>query len=400
MSRYLVKLKPVGAFFFGGERIFSFYEKGMKFKNNIIKSREFPQQTSILGMIRKEILVLNKLIREKWDYKPEQKGKIKKLIGEKSFDIAGSNEDFGIINSISPVFIVEEIDGVDRFLIKVPKDHNQNKNYNNYVPLKFNDDKGNCLKVKTDLSKEVYLPIDFDAKKGLSDDFVDIEKGNIISRDKVFIKDSSIGIRLDEKHIAQENSLFRLEKYKFNYDKDYEKENKCFAFILDIEDDKESNTSFENYRNVVALGGEGSYFSISLEKITFDIKEKINFVDKQKVSFIIEEKMPCEKEQLLDKKEIYKIILLSDTYISKRVYEENCMYSISKRIDFRSLKSENYNENKQKGNAYYNRFDKSKNRYSFLEKGSVLFAYKTGYDELLKSINNSKLQKIGYNIFI
>ncbi|MCS4454093.1 hypothetical protein JTT00_01775 [Clostridium botulinum] len=57
MSKYLVKLKPVDSFFFGGEKVFDFYDGKKPLKNNIVKSREFPQQTSILGMIRKEILV-------------------------------------------------------------------------------------------------------------------------------------------------------------------------------------------------------------------------------------------------------------------------------------------------------------------------------------------------------
>lgn len=402
MSKYLVKLKPVEAFFFGGERVFSFYEEGTELKNNIIKSREFPQQTSILGMIRKEILVLNKCIKEKWNYNAKEKEENIKLIGEKSFNLIDENEDFGIINSISPVFIIEETKGSDKFLVKIPKDHNISNNSKEYTPFKFNDDKANCLKVRTNLSKEVYLPIDFNAKKGLSEDFIDAQTGDIVRKDEIFVRDCSIGIRLDESHKTEDNSLFRLEKYKFNYDKDYERGNKCFAFILDIQDEKEASKTFENYKNVVTLGGEGSHFFISFEKVNFDIKDKINFIDKQKESFNIEEKVSFENGQEIDTKEIYKMILLSDTYIDKQIYEENCTYSISKKIDFRSLKSENYNEikNKDKDSEYYKRFEKSKSKYSLLEKGSVLFATKDNYDKLVKNINNSKFQKIGYNIFI
>ncbi|MCS4478152.1 CRISPR-associated protein Cmr3 [Clostridium botulinum] len=346
MSKYLVKLKPVDSFFFGGEKVFDFYDGKKPLKNNIVKSREFPQQTSILGMIRKEILVLNSCIREKWDYSKDQQKENNKLIGERSFNITDKNEDFGIINSISPVFIIEETKVSDKFLIKIPKDHNVNDSLNKYNPFKFNNDKGNCLKVKTNLVKEVYLPIDFEAKKGLSEDFIDIKTGDIVSKNKVFIRDCSIGIKLDENHKTKDNSLFRLEKYKFKYDNRYERADKCFAFILDVEEEK-GKITFENYKNIITLGGEGSHFFISFEKVNFDIKEKIDFINKEKNSFTIKERVrvATNKEEIKETKLIYKIILLSDTYISKDIYEKNCNYSISTKIDFRNLCSDNYCKN-------------------------------------------------------
>ncbi|MBA4509568.1 CRISPR-associated protein Cmr3 [Clostridium sporogenes] len=399
MSRYLVKLKPVDSFFFGGEKVFDFYDGKKPLKNNIVKSREFPQQTSILGMIRKEILVLNSCIKEKWDYSKEQQKENNKLIGGRSFNITDENQDFGIINSVSPVFIIQETKGSDKFLIKIPKDHNVNNRHDKYSPFKFNDDKGNCLKVKTNLAEEVYLPIDFEAKKGLSEDFIDIQTGDIVSKNKVFIRDCSIGIRLDKNHKTKDNSLFRLEKYKFNYDNNYERADKCFAFILDVEDGKEKNI-FEDYKNIVTLGGERSHFFISFEKVNFDIKDKINFINKEKNDFTIKEgiSVSTNKEEIKETKRIYQIILLSDTYISKDIYEKNCNYSISTKIDFRNLCSDNYCKNKDE--YHYKRLKKSDSKYSLLEKGSVLFATKENYDRLIKNINNSKFQKIGYNIFI
>ncbi|BAQ13949.1 putative CRISPR-associated protein [Clostridium botulinum] len=399
MSRYLVKLKPVDSFFFGGEKGFGFNNGKEPLQNNIVKSREFPQQTSILGMIRKEILVLHGYLKEKWDYNDDEKEKNYKLIGKQSFSIDGENQDFGIINSISPVFIIQETKGSDKFLIKIPKDHNVNNRHNKYNPFKFNNDKGNCLKVKTNLAEEVYLPIDFEAKKGLSEDFIDIQTGDIVSKNKVFIRDCSIGIRLDENYKTKDNSLFRLEKYKFNYDNNYERADKCFAFILDVEDGKEKNI-FEDYKNIVTLGGEGSHFFISFEKVNFDIKDKINFINKEKNDFTIKEgiSVSTNKEEIKETKRIYQIILLSDTYISKDIYQKNCNYSISTKIDFRNLCSDNYCKNKDE--YYYKRLKKSDSKYSLLEKGSVLFATKDNYDRLIKNINNSKFQKIGYNIFI
>ncbi|WP_251862252.1 type III-B CRISPR module-associated Cmr3 family protein [Clostridium sp. Marseille-Q2269] len=397
MNRYLVKLKPADSFFFGGEKGFGFNDGKGSLENNIVKSREFPQQTSILGMIRKELLVLHGYLKEKWDYYDHEKKKNHKLVGKESFSIAGENQDFGIVNGISPVFIIEETKGSDKFLIRIPKDHNLNNNSDKYNPLRFNDDKDNCLKVKTNFAEEVYLPIDFDAKKGLSEDFIDIETGHIVDKNKVFIKDCSIGIRLDKNHKTEANSLFRLEKYKFSYDSKYGRADKCFAFILDVE---EEEFTFENHKNIITLGGEGSHFFISFEKVNFNIKDKIRFIDKEKNGFTIKERisLPNNEKEIKKAKQVYKIILLSDTYISKDIYEKNCSYAISTKIDFKSLCSDNYCKNKNK--HYYNRFDRSESKYSLLEKGSVLFAAKDNYDKLIENINNSKFQKIGYNIFI
>lgn len=385
MSKYLVKLKPIETFFFGGERVLNFYKDELK--NNIVKSREFPQQTSILGMIRKEILVLNGLIKEKWDYSSKEKEQIENLIGKKSFNIRDKNQDFGIIKKISPVFIIEEKENRDRVLIKIPKDHKKSKDSSQYTPFKFNNDKGDCLSVKTNLSeKNIYLPIDFESKIGLSEDFIDIQTGEIITQDEIFMKDSSIGIKLDEKHMTQDECLFRVEKYKFKYGKG----SKYFAFILDVNENFEKLKKFKDYRNVVSLGGEGSYFLISFKEI--------NFEDKGNGSFNIEEKMTFMNKINLDTKYEKKIILLSDTFIPKNIYEKYCNYSISKRIDFRNLSSDEYHNNKNED--YYKRFKRSTNKYSFLEKGSVLFSNKREYDELVKTISNSKFQNIGYNIFL
>ncbi|MCS4466832.1 hypothetical protein JTS99_12520 [Clostridium botulinum] len=130
-------------------------------------------------------------------------------------------------------------------------------------------------------------------------------------------------MKLDENHKTKDNSLFRLEKYKFKYDNRYERADKCFAFILDVEEEK-GKITFENYKNIITLGGEGSHFFISFEKVNFDIKEKIDFINKEKNSFTIKERVrvATNKEEIKETKLIYKIILLSDTYISKDIYEK------------------------------------------------------------------------------
>lgn len=59
MSKYLVKLMPLGKFFFGGDMTFKIGNKETAFSSYIIHSFTTPQQTSILGMMRFLILSNN-----------------------------------------------------------------------------------------------------------------------------------------------------------------------------------------------------------------------------------------------------------------------------------------------------------------------------------------------------
>jgi CRISPR-associated protein Cmr3 len=396
MSRYFVTLKPIDSFFFGSERVFKFKgDSGTKdvnknqnkkeYDNNLIKSTMFPQQTSILGMLRKEILIEENLFSEKWDYSPEKREKMNKKIGRESFKLNETEaQDFGVINEICPVFIKYG----EKYLIRVPKDHKVEedddsvKNNNShtvakYKPLRF--DKGN--KCRSNLGEEIFLPVDFKGKTGISEDFMDIKNTEmeIIKSSDIFKEEHSIGIKLNDNHSTEEDSLFRLIKYKFT--------NKeiSFAFIADVDLD------LDGHKNIVSLGGEGSFFYISFEKISstkdlFDFKKEIKNIEVEN--------------------EVYqKIILLSDTYIRYSDYEKYCKYSVASTISFRNLitkksaiKRESADSPEKQG--YYESFDISKEKYFLLERGSVLYTSDEFSEELVRAISNENMRKIGYNIFI
>ena len=104
MNKYLVTLKPLTPFFFGGENTF-----GDGKINYFARSNYLPQQTTILGMIRHQLLIQNNLIgtdpeTENWE----------SLIGAQSFqrNNDGFVSKFGAIQNISPVFLTN---GKDHF---------------------------------------------------------------------------------------------------------------------------------------------------------------------------------------------------------------------------------------------------------------------------------------------
>ena len=384
MSKYLVTLKPIDAFFFGGERGFGFYDRKDKKKeleNNIIKSMKFPQQTSILGMLRKEVLVIKKLIKEDWNYDDSDRKEIYTSIGKKSFDLNEKEQDFGAIKNISPVFIAQLTENAHKFLMGIPKDHDklsETAETMKYTPLRFNKK----YKCKCNVSEEIYLPINFDAKKGISEDFIDISNGCIVKSEDIFKVHNYIGINVNHNKMTDDNSLFRLVKYKFNYDMKYKKQDKVFIFTVEIEDslfNEEQINKLQSYTNVVSLGGESSYFSMKFEKVDFHIIDKIKCLNNES---------ECYK----------KLVLISDTYINNDDYNKYCEHSIANSIDFRNIARYEYKNTKE--NYYYKSFSKNKNKHCFLERGSVLFVKKENYDSLIKSINNKNLKKIGYNTFI
>jgi CRISPR-associated protein Cmr3 len=90
---YLVKLKPLGPFFFGGEQgeTADYYLKGSM----------FPQQTALLGLIRHQLLIQNNLLK---NGVIADKPKAATLIGPESFQY-DKEQYFGAIQRLSECYI-------------------------------------------------------------------------------------------------------------------------------------------------------------------------------------------------------------------------------------------------------------------------------------------------------
>ncbi|SFU71089.1 CRISPR-associated protein, Cmr3 family [Clostridium sp. DSM 8431] len=389
MAKYLAELKPIGSFFFGGERT---QRDGDSLKNNIVSSNIFPQQTSILGMLRKKVLIEYdpKLYKVKWDYKSEEKEIIAELIGKRSFQNIDAKEaqDFKFIKKISPTIISckNKDRNEKKFLMPVPKDHKcyeekqgeggtikRDKN-KYYTPLRIEQNSDVCKVNYGDGELEnTPIPLDYKNKDGISNDFVVLDKNkNIVDFDEIFKLESNIGINLGGVYKTNDNGLFRINRYRFNEGQNY-KDIK-FAFTVEF-DDKYTPQN----RSIVNLGGEGTSFILELKKIYNE-----NIPDINKIF----------KECITDN----KLILLSNTFLKYEEYTKLCSYSISSTQDFRCLKLEFKKINC--GN-YSNRFIRSEKKYSLLERGSILYAKNGKYEELKNTIEKyNNMSNIGYNHII
>ena len=124
--KYLVTLKSLEPFLFGGENTFG--TLGDKENGTyLVKSRMFPQQSALLGMLKKEIMtqsgVLTRKIRGEWvDKKDKQRAK--ELVGSEIVDKPYTGY-YSINNCFINSKIKNKIENLDRY----------NKNFKNDISL-------------------------------------------------------------------------------------------------------------------------------------------------------------------------------------------------------------------------------------------------------------------------
>ncbi|WP_066506981.1 type III-B CRISPR module-associated Cmr3 family protein [Abyssisolibacter fermentans] len=370
MSRYRITLKPIGSFFFSSEKSFKYIGDEEENINYFSRSNRFPQQTSILGMMRKEILKIKELYSEDWNYSKKVE-EVNKYIGKSGFSIT-KNNDFGVIKEISPVFIKRGQD----ILMNIPKDYNND--YAEYMPFEFG------LKVKDINGKEINILSNFIAKNYNENYFLNLTNGNIIDKDAVFTEDTQIGITRDNEGKTKENAFYKIIKYRLESEKK-DKNMLINYFVLDAEIDNCIKID-DDYTNIVSLGGEKSLFNIKIEKIDDRIENIVENHLKKIHDNIVND------NYLNSRKYNYKVICISDVYTDKELLENND-YAIREYCDFRYRVESNNKINK---NNYKKGFASYGSRFSFIERGSVIFT--NNVENILNKINSHKnLCKIGYN---
>lgn len=255
MSKYQITLTPVDKFFFGGDMTFQVGaneddELNSQFKSYIIQSSMFPQQTSLLGMMR--FLVLRNADNTVFnDGRIVDKGKAKTLIGGQSFSVNiedHSCNDFGMIKCLSRIKVRRSIGERISDLEFAPL----------FGDISFAGSSTGTYNLKEfiipDIPKEVY-----DAKKDSVTSALTDGKDSFKLED-IFIEDRRIGIaRNINTGRTGESALFKQIAYRFN--------NKvathCFAFQVEVDD----RLPLEKYNGqMVSVGADNSQFIIGITK--------------------------------------------------------------------------------------------------------------------------------------
>ncbi|OWP32132.1 type III-B CRISPR module-associated protein Cmr3 [Porphyromonas gingivalis] len=303
MYTYLIKLTPLDKFFFGQKKTF-----GDDNANYFVYSSHFPQQTTLLGLLRYQLLQIAGEDVFK-DNKIQDTNKAAKLIGEQSFSpFVKDKLQFGIIQSLSPVFIIDKKkndEGKEEYFLPVGKRFQKKKEKAPYSLLH--------------LSCEDECPPIFDEykpKKGLASCWLSSKSHTLLNEEDFFTKDERIGIRKDYEGATNDDAFFCQRYYRFkNFKKVVEDEEAkvckqppvrvhdfCFATVLETE--KAIEHEKLNGR-IVYLGGERQPFLMDLMEVSEE-------------TF----KLTIESSTLTSDEKHYTVVLLSDAMIESKLLSE------------------------------------------------------------------------------
>ncbi len=366
MTEYLITLTPIDKFFFGGDMTFPIGknekdEFNSKYSSYIIESSYFPQQTSLMGMLRFLLLSNSSFFK---DGKITDKNKAAGLIGAKSFRVNDEHQenDFGpVLKNISACRLQKKgEDGVWLDMEPVPLDFGLKISLDNKKQGIIN---GNCRIIPENSG--------YNAKDGLKHGFIVSGTQEVIPHDKIFIEDRRLGI---DRNIGtgktETNALYKQICYRFR--KGYR-----FAFGVTADDEKLRETlgtsdGFAMFDGqIVSVGGDGSRFMINVSKSCLEAIDA-TAADEHKA-----------------------VILTSPAYLDAEDIKD-IPYAITGTIPFRFIKTEV--ETTHSYNIVNNKNSRS-TLYNLYAAGSV-FYFESASDaaNLANALESKKeFRQIGYN---
>lgn len=244
--RYLLTFKPLKNFFFGNDKTFK--------DDYVAVSEYFPQNTQLLGAIRLFIAEQNNLMHVhkngKYSNDPE---KLKPLIGKANSKDFETNDNLGMIQNLSQMFIVD-------------------KNLNDaYFPTPFDieitDDEIKYYEL-TNIENDYFLK-NYDVKNASSQQLGNntfwnkyINKEQLTKNDlkefkNIFISHNQVGIGLENKKTI-DGAFYSKTDYQLN-------ENFLFACLIEVDNKILSE-------GIIQIGAESSIFElkiIPIEDTTF-----------------------------------------------------------------------------------------------------------------------------------
>jgi len=263
---YLITFTPRGNFFFGGSVSFSdsdeFYAE----------SEKFPQPTTIMGALRAALLIGNDLLlqHKHGRFVPaEKKTEAAELVGKTHLNNFEEDSGFGIIEKISPVFLIKDDDA----FFTVPGDVAKDKN-GKFKITEFKKEKKTVFSCNCGIEANFIPKPDFNHKDDTRFAFLggkafweEYSKGSEISGSGIidlndkdqspYIAHSQVGIGLEKR---------RIKEGKFYVKNDFSlKKGFAFAVICLLNQDNES------FAETIVLGGDQSVFT--LEKKEINIKD-------------------------------------------------------------------------------------------------------------------------------
>lgn len=352
---YLVTLRPTGNFYFGSEKHFSFGGK-----NYLVKSNPFPQQTTLLGMLRYELLRKANLLNGK------NKAEEAQLIGPAGFSTTNT-KGYGIIHSISPVFLHEARN--NRSFIR------QGNGWQHGREIRPMATTEKALGSATQAPP--ILLQGYDAKQPLDDNFIHPTDGTVIPLSHVYLYPAQTGNQKNNKQATDDEALYKQTYCRFaRQHKDKKNVEWCFAFYLTTYAELELEQGI-----MVSMGGDQSAFILNHRKATDEL--------------FLPSYTPATDDWV-------KLTLLSDAFCTENL-ALTAPAAIALATDFRFIETtaqttKYYNvsyRNNDSTSADMLRSDK----HSLYKAGSVFWLRAADLPVFTKALANPSFTTIGYNYY-
>lgn len=339
--KYIIKLKPLAPYFFGGEVTFG---DGSN-QNYLVKSNLLPQQSALLGLMRYEVLRRHNLL----SYSADKKTKVGELIGSNGFSLGGDEDyNFGVIESISPIFIT---DG-NHYYTPMPMD------FQNLVTFESNS----INKCSYDGTSEKPLPKikDFSWKTFDSYCYWVSNNDEAVEIDKIFHENEQVGITKNNTNDNKEKAFFK--QTLISLDEKYQ-----FVFTVEIDDDEFNKIPESGESIILPFGGNRSMFQMTINKINYDFDWRHIFRGLHRSD---------------------RLLALGDAYLTND--ERNaCQFIWGMNTPLRYTRAENNGHNWCE--------PKKSQLFHLQSRGSVIFADK---EQLNNIKSESNFNKVGLNLFV
>jgi len=315
MPNYQVKITPLEYYFFGGEK----HNEDLT-TNYFVESNDYPQQSTLLGLVRYFLLQNNNLLGGKALPEIHRKAATE-LIGESSFDFNSNPQTFGTIKSISPLYFN---DGTQNYY---------------FAPLDILFDCGDNFLLSK--NRDPYNAKDH--FKLMQQNLIGANDNSLISLNSIIQSVYQVGNEKEQKENAfYKQNMKRLEKN--------------WAFVIDVNierdtvDNKEEEMEHKEY--YLPFGGEKCFFKLSLKKQEAFIPTYPTKHQRNKPCLF------CYGDCFIDSIEIKKLPFAVNNFISFRNLRSKITTG-----NFHALKEEKDIEKSMIRS----------DRYQLLQRGSVLY---------------------------
>ena len=349
MRQYLVKMRPLEPYTFGKEQGFKFKNVKIEQTTYFIKSNDIPEQTTVLGMLRYFLLKGKGILKKDFCYTDAEKKAMDACIGKESFCFGEKKQDFGVLKSVSPVFLINE---KEEYLIKTPfcmihkKEENEEINHETYQvePMKMGQ---TCIQTS---AGRICLPLSYNPKEGYEHSFFNLqekqaEKGLISTI--VFTGNRKNN---PENLDSQEDGFFKREAKILK---------KGVSFAVFVEANEELPK-----QEICYMGLKKSAFLVTTQQVDKnDLEEKI-----------VQAFSDCEGQWIYAYSDL--VVTEQPDYSSFCIVEEKQMRNLTT----------NYQEKQ-----YTKKQNRSNVQYNLIQSGSVFF------ENCPLKLENENCKQIGYN---